>query len=424
MTTLDARNWARRTKSAAPVLTESDALSRLRVLVYLNDLRGGGAEKQCLTLARELLGRGIGVELIVHQLRGELMDQMPSGLHVINLDQRRTRHDVLPLVRYIRQNRPHILLANVDYMNIAGTLAGMMSRVPTNVVITQHNLLAGKAATEGRRYLIVAPMYRMLAPFINAAIAVSDGIARELVSVCGLPARKVMRIYNAVVDPAFDERASVSVTHPWFCDGRGPVFITAARLEPLKDQETLLRAMALHRRNGGKGRLLILGAGPLRGYLEALAHELQIAHAVDFVGFQNNPLPWFRQSDLFILSSRTEGFGIALAEAMGCGTPVVSTDSGHGPAEILAHGRYGLLVPPHDPSTMAAALDEAAAIRRRYAPGVLKARAAEFSNAACADGYVSLFRQLTCEGSDRASRRLNLTPPIARPISLEGSIES
>lgn len=424
MTTLDSRTRARRTKSAASALVENDALSHPRVLVYLNDLRGGGAEKQCLTLTRELLDRGIGVELIVHQLRGELMDQIPRGLHVINLDQRRTRHDVLPLARYVRQSRPDILLANVDHMNIAGTLAGMMSRVPTNVVITQHNLLAGKAATDGRRYLVVAPMYRMLAPFISAAVAVSDGIARELVSVCGVPARKVVRIYNAVVDPAFDDRAAVPVVHPWFCDGRGPVFITAARLEPHKDQETLLRAMALHLRNGGKGRLLILGSGPLRGYLEALAHELQIADAVDFVGFKSNPLPWFRGSDLFILSSRTEGFGIALAEAMGCGTPVVSTDSGHGPAEILAHGLYGSLVPPHDPPAMAAALDEAEAIRRRYPSGVLKARAAEFSNAACADGYVSLFRQLTSERSDRVSRRLNLTPSIARPISLEGSIES
>ena len=383
--------------SAAPKLPENDKLSQLRVLVYLNDLSGGGAERQCLTLSRELMARGVGVELILHRLRGELTDQVPAGMRVINMDQRRTRHDVRPLARYVRQSRPDILLANVDLMNIVATLAGMLSFARTNVVITQHNALAGKAATDGFQYHFVAPLYRALSPFISAAVAVSDGIARELVSTCGVPARKVVRIYNAAIDPEFEARADQPVTHPWFCDGRGPVFITAARLTPLKDQDILLQAMAQHVRKGGRGRLLILGTGPSREPLEALAHELQIADAVDFLGFQSNPLPWFRRADLFVLSSRTEGFGIALAEAMGCGTPAVSTDSHHGPAEILGQGRYGVLVPPQDPPALAAALDDVAAIRRRYPPDMLKARAADFSNAACTNSYLSLFQRLVRE---------------------------
>lgn len=405
MTTLASLKSAQQSApvSAAPTLPESDKLSQLRVLVYLNDLSGGGAEKQCLTLARELMAQGVGVELILHRLRGELTDQMPAGMRVIDMDRRRTRHDVRPLAQYVRQSRPDILLANVDHMNIVATLAGMLSFTRTNVVITQHNALAGKAATDGFQYHFVAPMYRALAPFISAAVAVSDGIARELVSTCGVPARKVVRIYNAVIDPEFEARAEQPVMHPWFCDGYGPVFITAARLAPQKDQSTLLHAMALHVRNGGRGRLLILGSGPSRGPLEALVHELQIADAVDFLGFQSNPLPWFRRADLFVLSSRTEGFGIALAEAMGCGTPAVSTDSHHGPAEILGQGRYGVLVPPQDPPALAAALDDAAAIRRRYPPDMLKARAADFSNAACTNSYLSLFQRLVRESSAAAA---------------------
>jgi glycosyltransferase involved in cell wall biosynthesis len=401
MTDLASLTRARQSASmsGAPELVENDALSRLRVLFYLNDLSGGGAEKQCLTLARELLNIGVSVELILHRRRGELTDQVPAGVHVIDMDQRRTRNDVLPLARYIRKNRPDILLANVDHMNVVATLAGILSFAPTKVVITQHNALVGKAATDGWQYHLVAPAYRVLAPFISAAVAVSDGIAQELVAKCGVPARKVVRIYNAVIDPEFDERVDQPVTHPWFCDGRGPVFITAARLAPQKDQGTLLRAMALHVHNGGHGRLLILGTGPSRPELEALAHELQIADVVDFVGFQSNPLPWFRHSDLFVLSSRTEGFGIALAEAMGCGTPAVATDSHHGPAEILGHGRYGVLVAPQDPTALAVALDDVAGIRQRFLPGMLKARAADFSNKACADGYLSLFQQLTSERS-------------------------
>lgn len=365
-----------------------------RVLIYLNDLSGGGAEKQCLTLARELVQEGVGVEIILHQLRGELTHTTPPGVRVINMDQRRTRNDALPLARHIRLTRPDILLANVDHMNIIATLAGALSFTRTKVVITQHNALQGKAETDGFQYRLVAPLYRMLAPFISAAVAVSDGIAEELVQSCGIPKRKVVRIYNAVTGPDFYARAGRPVEHPWFDDERRPVFVTAARLHPQKDQATLLRAMALHVRAGGRGRLLILGVGPSRAMLENLAADLGILNAVDFVGFQSNPLPWFRRADLFVLSSRTEGFGIALAEALGCGTPAVSTDIPCGPAEILGNGRYGVLVPPQNPSALAGALNDIDGIRLRYPPDLLKARAAEFSNAACTSSYLALFRRL------------------------------
>ncbi len=366
----------------------------LKILAYLSDLRGGGAERQCLTVLRELHAGGAVVELILHQLRGELIDQIPPGVRVVTLGGRRTRDDLVPLASYLRRNRPDILLANVDFTNIAATVAAALSATRTKVVITQHNSLSKAFATEGRQYRLVAPLYRLLAPFISAAVAVSDGIARELHSLGGLPERKIVTIYNAVIGPEFAERANMPAVHPWFEDGAGPVFITAGRLVPHKDHDVLLRAMALHRQNGGQGRLLVLGSGPLREHLEDLAHELRIAEAVDFLGFHDNPLPWFRRADLFVLSSRTEGFGIALAEAMGCGTPVISTDSGHGPAEILAHGRFGVLLPPGDPAAMAAALDTSAELRRRLPPAMLKARAAEFSHAASAASYLSLFRRL------------------------------
>jgi glycosyltransferase involved in cell wall biosynthesis len=389
--------------AAAPRVPSVAEDRPLSVAIYLDDLSGGGAERQCLALAREMQRNGVAVSLVLHQMRGQLIEDLPPDLRVINLDRRRTRHDLLPLATLLRRRRPDILLANVDHKNILAILAGVLSLARTKVVIAQHNPLKGEFASDGRKYRIVVPAYRALAPFVAAAVGVSDGIARQLIDVAGIPRSKVVRIYNAVVDSEFEARASAPVSHPWFCDRAGPIFVTASRLVPLKDHKTLLRAMAIYRRTGS-GRLLVLGAGPLREPLEELARDLRIADAVDFVGFQSNPLPWFRCSDAFVLSSRTEGFGIALAEAMACGTQVISTDCDYGPPEILERGRFGWLVPPQDPEAMAAAMSAAVEGPRRFAPDLLKARAAEFSSAACIGDYLSLFRNLI-SGSDLALRR-------------------
>jgi glycosyltransferase involved in cell wall biosynthesis len=133
--------------------------------------------------------------------------------------------------------------------------------------------------------------------------------------------------------------------HPWLTGKDRPVFVTAGRLVEMKDHRTLLRAFAIHLRRH-RARLMLLGRGPMLTELRALARTLGIAEHVAFEGFVANPLPYMRAADGFVLSSRSEGFGNDLVEAMGCGTPVAATDCPYGPADILGHGKFGILVPP------------------------------------------------------------------------------
>jgi glycosyltransferase involved in cell wall biosynthesis len=104
--------------------------------------------------------------------------------------------------------------------------------------------------------------------------------------------------------------------------------------------------------------LWLLGEGPNRAALEAQAAELGVAESVRFLGFQANPLSFFRAADLFVLSSRWEGFGNVVVEALGCGTPVLSTDCPFGPAEVLEDGRWGKLVPVEDVGALAGGMRE------------------------------------------------------------------
>jgi glycosyltransferase involved in cell wall biosynthesis len=389
--------------SASPAkrLTDVSAPSRasglapaMSVAIYMHDLSGGGVERQSLIIAEEFRRQGADVTLVLHRLRGQLLDQVPPGLRVVDLNSSRTLMDVFGLVRFLRTNRPDILLSNVDFNNVAALLAKGISFSATKVVICQHNPIdAGTVLQENWLYRHLALAYRLLSPLISRAVAVSAGVAKELATAARLSGDRVVTINNPVVGPEFQARSEELVDHPWFHQRGRPVFVTAGRLVAQKDHETLLRALAIHRQRF-ESRLIILGSGPLTEALHTLAGQLGLRDAVDFLGFQPNVLPYIRQADAFVLSSRCEGFGNVIVEAMGCGTPVISTDCEHGPAEILDHGRYGVLTEPRNPVAMADAMDQIGTLRGRFPTELLRQRAGDFSYAACASRYMAMFKVL------------------------------
>ena len=128
------------------------------------------------------------------------------------------------------------------------------------------------------------------------------------------------------------------------------------RLHSEKGFDRLLHAFARADGAGQGWRLVILGEGSERAALESLAQQLGIEASVSLVGRVREPASVLRQSDLFVLSSRYEGFPNALLEAMAAGLPVVATDCPSGPRHIIRHGVDGLLVPPDDTDALAGAI--------------------------------------------------------------------
>jgi glycosyltransferase involved in cell wall biosynthesis len=384
-------------KQLAGVSTPSRTSAPVRamsVAIYMHDLSGGGVERQSLIIAEEFRRHGVDVTLVLHRLRGQLMNEVPAGLRIVDLNSSRTLMDIPPLVRFLRVEKPDILLSNVDLNNVAALLAKGISFSDTNVVICQHNpISSGIVLGENWLYRYVSLTYRLLSPLISRAVAVSGGVAAELEEMAGLSNGRVVTINNPVVGPDFPARSGEVAEHPWFQQPRRPVFVTAGRLVAQKDHETMIRAFAIHQRRHDS-RLMVLGSGPLSDQLKEMVAGLGVQRSVDFLGFRSNVLPYVRQADAFVLSSRCEGFGNVIVEALGCGTPVISTNCEHGPSEILDHGRYGVLVEPRNPAAMAGAMDQVATLRERFPAAVLRQRAGEFSYAACASRYMAMFKAL------------------------------
>jgi glycosyltransferase involved in cell wall biosynthesis len=128
-----------------------------------------------------------------------------------------------------------------------------------------------------------------------------------------------------------------------------------AALTSHKDHATLVEAMALLRPRLGAARLVVLGEGELRGALEALVHERGLADRVVFAGFRRDLDVLLPAFSVFCLSSRLEGLGTSLLDAMAFGLPVVATAAG-GIPEAVEDGVTGRLAPPRDPRALADAL--------------------------------------------------------------------
>ena len=140
-----------------------------------------------------------------------------------------------------------------------------------------------------------------------------------------------------------------------------------------------------------KCELIILGEGSKRAYLENLIDSFELNEHISLPGFQIDPYPWFFSADIFVLSSRWEGFGNVIVEALESGLSVVSTDCKSGPAEILDNGKYGELARIEDPEDLSRCIIKV--INKKFDPNLLMARAQDFSVDRISKEYIKLFRE-------------------------------
>jgi glycosyltransferase involved in cell wall biosynthesis len=249
----------------------------------------------------------------------------------------------------------------------------------------------------------------------DALVAVSTGVADDLVATLRLPRDMITVIYNPIPVTDIRRLAESPTAHPWLARGEPPVILGVGRLTKQKDFSSLIRAFARVRQQRPV-RLIILGDGELRGELEALARSLGVAADVTLPGFVDNPFPWMKGAAVFALSSAWEGFGNALIEAMACGTPVIATDCTTGPAELLDDGRYGPLVPVGNDQALADAVCEM--LDRPKAAALLAARADVFAAPIALQKFEKLLRSTA---SDEAAEAPAARILIATPGGVDGN---
>lgn len=325
------------------------------IAVFLPSLRGGGAERVMVTLANGFAERGHRVDLVLTRAEGPYLTEVSKRVQIVDLDRGRVAASLLPLATYLRRERPDAMLSALNHANIIAIMACKLAGVSTRLVVSERNSLTAHSGSLGQGF--IRTLMRWCYPAAHGVIAVSQAMRDELITQLKLPSENVTSIPNPVDLDALNVLAQDRPEHAWFEPGEPPVILAVGRLEAQKDYHTLLEAF-LSLRARRDSRLIILGEGSQRMELEKQVSALGLEGSVELVGFKQNPFAWMAACDLFVLSSRHEGFPNVLVQAMACGARIVSTNCPTGPDEILEGGRWGRLVPVGDAEALANAMDE------------------------------------------------------------------
>ena len=314
-----------------------------RIALFTPSLRGGGAERMMVNLAAGLAGvAGVSVDLVAPNFQGPLRSHIDNRVRLIDLRARRISSSFIPLVRYLRNEEPRVLLSTLAHANMVALWARSVSGSKARVVIREANTLSQSVRASQRRARLVPHLAKLVYPHADAVVAVSQGVADDLAEWANIDPARISVILNPTVHPGLFVQGAVDVNHAWLGEGSAPVLVSMGRLTYQKDFQTLIRAFAIVNRELSC-RLLIIGEGEEREALERLIQELDLEGRVQLLGFIENPYPYLRRASALISTSRYEGLPNAIIEAIALGTPVAATDCPSGPREILKDGELGPL---------------------------------------------------------------------------------
>lgn len=353
-------------------------IRRKKLFLYVPSLIAGGAERVAMLLAEGFVRQGRDVFLIVAKNVGEFANAPPEAVSVIDLACEKPIKGIADLAHQIRLHRPDACIAFGIQAGIAAALSKAAYRWKSILMIRNENNLRDEWRTATRVNRLIGPLLSRWAARRYGLVCVSSSLSAGSGGYLGLCTEKISTIINPVFAQPWPElgmRGSAEL-HPWLEDRRLPTFVAMGRLEYQKGFDVLLDAFARVLRQSD-ARLIIFGNGSQRQTLLERAQSLGIGRKLAMPGYTACPLEQMHRSTAFVLSSRFEGFGLVLVEALMSGTQVVATDCNYGPADVLEGGRYGYLVPTQDPAALAQTMLQC--IHERPKPAPPKAWFRQFS---------------------------------------------
>lgn len=360
-----------------PKLSETQGAgtrSDLQLLICIETLGGGGAERMALDLARHWPRTHAKPVLLVASRTGQYLLDLPADLPVLEVgvpsSPRRTLSFLGRLRQLLRGRRLAGVISHMTGMNRMLLRAAFTGVIQAPAVVVEHNDFERNQAINQMprlRSLLLTAETGLLYRRAHAVVGCSQGVAQQAGALFGIAPDKLHAIANPL-DRRFLQATEMDESiATWFDRLSRPVFVSVGRMVPQKAFDDLIRAFAIQ----NTGSLVILGEGPQRGMLENLASELGVADRVLMPGFMRTPQQVLQAADLYVSSSLWEGYPLTLIEAYASGLPVVARACNFGPEEIVTPDRPGRLVRSLDVGDLADAMREVAASVKRFPVGTV-----------------------------------------------------
>ncbi|MCC4309528.1 glycosyltransferase [Alcanivorax marinus] len=361
----------------------------MRILLSITSLGVGGAERLVTGLADYFAAAGHQVVVVAFHGEIELRPVHPAIL-VVGLGMRRSPWGVITalwkLRRMIRSFRPDVINSHLVHANILTRLLRLVTIMP-RLVSSAHN-----TNEEGCGRMLA---YRLTDYLADISSNVSEEAVAAFEEQRAIRPGRMVAIHNGIDTRVFvfDKIERFRVRAELGLNDDTPLLLAVGRLWEAKDYPNLLNAFARMSDQVAGPHLAIVGDGPLCKELGALAGALGVAHRVHFLGIRHDIPAVMAASDVFVLSSAWEGFGLVVAEAMACERPVVATDSG-GVREVV--GDAGFLVPSSDSEALAQSIEAALALspeaRVELGRAARQRVVTNFSLATTAERYLALYQ--------------------------------
>lgn len=360
-----------------------------RIAIFVSTSGHSGVDRAMKHLIPELLGRGYHVDLLKVRRHGPDIRFSHPRLRIVDLGTRHTYSAVFAVARYLRENRPAVMLSDKDRVNRTALAARLLSGAATRLVFSSGTTISIDLAHRGafERWLQRFSMGKLY-PYADQVIVTCAGVADDMAAYTGLARARILPVASPVIPDALLTQEFPRPDHPWFAPGQPPVILGVGEICERKGFDVLLRAFARLRQDR-PCRLMVLGKGARRESLLEMAATLGVADDFALPGYVDNPYAYMAHAALFAMTSRWEGLGFVLIEAMAVGTPVVSTDCPSGPSEVLHGGQFGGLVAVDDVDGLYRAIAET--LRAPLPPATLKAAVGPYTVSAATDAYLASF---------------------------------
>ncbi len=400
---------------SADTALDGDALSTpdVRVFCYYYYPYGGGGADRAMQRVAEMLARyGWKLSVVTRPLKGSPRREVVNGVQVY-----RTTALEWPGLRFVsymlaafwhqvlQRDAGEVLHLNQLYLHMPLAIWLRRLRGVRVVVTLQCGGEHGDIARARRLPLGLGRWVLGAARRADAVISLSDQLTRELVE-AGFAPERIVQIPNGVDATRFapvspDQRAQLRRQFGLPLDQ--PLVLFAARLEPQKATDVLLRAWKTVHVHQPQALLVLAGDGSLRGQLEVLSHELELGESVRFLGWTEQVLALYQACDVYVLPSWSEGMPNALLEAMSCGLAPVATAI-PGTTDVVTPEHDGLLVAPGNEQELAAALERAISDERLRASLAAAARQTvldRFTLEGVARQYAGVYRRVAALARQR-----------------------